>query len=149
MNDIIIESCENDVRIERVARAARIGERGMTLVEIMIVLTIMASIMGIVGFFAQGAIQNSKIKRASVEVGNLGNAVTQYFVLTNDYPDSLDQLANPSGGIAPIIREIPKDPWNNDYQYSKNNDSFELYSMGPDGVRGGGDDICAEGTECQ
>lgn len=139
-----------DVVVERdpvrVAAAVSRTERGMTLVEIMIVLTIMASIMGIVGFFARGALDNARIKEAESEVGNLSQMVTSFYVFSNEYPDSLDQLVNPPAGMAPIAEEIPNDPWGNEYQYSKDgNSSFELFSMGRDGSSGGGDDICAGG----
>lgn len=130
----------------RIVAAVSRTERGMTLVEIMIVLTIMASIMGIVGFFARGALDNSRRKEAEAEVGNLSQMITQFYVFSNEYPDSLDQLVNPPAGMSPIAEEVPLDPWGNDYQYSKDgNSDFEISSMGPDGSSGGGDDICPGG----
>jgi len=123
-------------------------ERGMTLVEIMIVLAIMASVMGIVGFFASGAITNGRIKEAQVEIGNLKQAVDSFWVMRQEYPDSLGQLADPPSGMAPIMERLPQDPWGNDYQYTRENDGFKIYSTGPDGSSGGGDDVCAEGDEC-
>lgn len=127
---------------------ARASERGLTLVEIMIVLTIMASIMGIVGFVAAGALTNARIKEAETEVAQLAQAVTSFYVFRQEYPDSLEQLASPPSGMAPVIQEVPKDPWNNEYNYSHDNNGFTLSSGGPDGSTGGGDDICAPGTEC-
>jgi len=115
----------------------------------MIVLTIMASIMGIVGFFAQGAMTNAKLREAQTQVGNLHQMVTQYYVFRGEYPERLEQLANPPQGMAPIIERVPRDPWGNEYIYRRTtSSSFELRSMGPDGVSGGGDDICPEGMEC-
>ena len=123
-------------------------ERGMTLVEIMIVLAIMASVMGIVGFFASGAITNGRIKEAQVEIGNLKQAVDSFWVMRQEYPDSLSQLADPPSGMAPIMERLPEDPWGNAYQYTRENDGFKIFSTGPDGSSGGGDDVCAEGDEC-
>ncbi len=124
---------------------ARTGGRGMTLVEIMIVLTIMASIAGVVGFFAKGALDRAKVKEATTEVGNLKQMVDSYYVFSNEYPDSLDQLVNPPGNMAPIAKAIPKDPWNNEYNYKKGSGSEppELSSNGPDGSPGNDDDIVA------
>ena len=45
----------------------------------------------------------------------------------------------------PYIRELPKDPWGNDYMYrcpaEKSKDGFDVWSMGPDGKDGTDDDI--------
>ena len=40
------------------------------------------------------------------------------------------------------IKQIRKDPWQNEYVYVKSGpDGYEVYSYGPDKVQGGGDDI--------
>ena len=135
-------------RLAEISPAAfsRTGTRGMTLVEIMIVLTIMASIAAVVGFFAKGALDNAKIKEAQTEVGNLKQMVDTYYVSANEYPNSLDDLKSPPGGMSPIVKTIPKDPWNNEYNYSKGGGSDEptLSSNGPDGQGGTDDDISSE-----
>jgi general secretion pathway protein G len=128
--------------------AARVSERGLTLVEIMIVLTIMASIMGIVGFVAAGAITNSRIKEAETEVSQLAQAVTAFWVMRQEYPDSLEQLADPPSGMAPILEKVPEDPWGNEYHYSQDNNGFTIACGGPDGSLGGGDDICPANQDC-
>ena len=120
----------------------RAAPRGMTLVEIMIVLTIMASMMTLVGFFAVGALQNSKIKKAETQVGQIVQFLDVYYVTIGEYPQSLDDLTEPPGGMSPIVEEIPQDPWGNDYEYRRtNSDSYELFSNGPDGSGGSEDDI--------
>lgn len=135
---------------ETVRALLRHSERGMTLVEIMIVLAIMASIMGIVGFFARGAIINANIREAQTQIGTLMQAVDSYYVFRNEYPENLDQLADPPRGMAPILERIPEDPWGNPYQYAREgNQSFNVYSFGPDGNNGGGDDVCVDGREDQ
>lgn len=142
------EICLVDNNMAVVNALPRTLERGMTLVEIMIVLAIMASVMGIVGVFASGAMTNSRIKEAQVEIGNLKQAVDSFWVMRQEYPDSLSQLADPPSGMAPIMERLPEDPWGNDYQYSRERDGFKIYSTGPDGSSGGSDDVCAEGDEC-
>ncbi len=130
----------------RIAQAALSNNRGMTLVEIMIVLTIMASMMSIVGFFAVGALKNAKIKEAQTEVAQISQFIDSYYTFQEEMPDTLDDLVNPPGGMAPVTREIPLDPWRNDYQYSKTSDTeYELYCMGPDGNSGSDDDIFPSG----
>lgn len=119
--------------------------RGMTLVEIMIVITIMASIAGVVGFFVFGAIDRANVGNAETQINNLENMVEMYYTTTtpNQLPNSLDDLTD---GTMPITDEVPVDPWGNDYIYRRHSDrSFEICSAGPDGVEGTEDDICTGG----
>lgn len=122
--------------------AARVGQKGMTLVEVLIVLTIMASIMGMVGFFVAGALDNAAIKEASAEVKTLSNAVDTYSTMNQrKVPDSLEELTK---GPAPLIKKIPKDPWGNEYVYRKTGGrNFEIFSMGIDGKEDTEDDVKA------
>ena len=121
------------------------ARRGMSLVEVLIVLTIMASIAGVVGVFAIGALEESQIKKAGIEVGNLSKMAEQYMLMSSppSLPDSLDDLAS---GRNPVVKKVPKDPWGNDYVYRKTgNREFELFSMGPDGSEGTEDDVRGTG----
>jgi len=128
----------------RSAHPALYSTRGMTLIEIMIVLTILASLSAMVGVFVVGAMSNAKIKQAQAEVERYASFVEEYFVLTGGWPDALADIANPGGGMAPLVERVGKDPWRNDYQYRKGGQrNYELCSNGPDGSSGGGDDICA------
>ena len=123
--------------------------RGMTLVEIMIVLTIMASIMGVVGVYVFGAIDRAGIKEAQTEVETLKGYADQYYIQSSphEYPSSLDALTS---GPAPITKEIPKDPWNQDYIYKQGSGTkgeVTICSAGPDESPGTNDDICSGGGQ--
>ncbi len=118
--------------------------KGMTIVELMIVLTIIASIMGVVGFFVFGALDRASISEARIEINQLSNLCDAYYLSSSprSLPDNLEQLAE---GPSPLTENVPKDPWGADYIYKKNsNRDFEIYSMGPDGVEGTEDDVHAE-----
>ena len=58
---------------------------------------------------------------------------------------ALGQPRDAQNWKGPYLKEIPKDPWNNEYIYEcpgKNNPtSYDLMSMGPDGRSGSEDDI--------
>ena len=45
--------------------------KGMTIVELMIVLTIIASIMGVVGFYVFGTLDKANVQEARIEIGQL------------------------------------------------------------------------------
>lgn len=119
------------------ARAALKNNRGMTLVEVLIVLTIMASIMGVVGFVAVGALDKAGKKEAVLEMGTLGQGVEQFYIMNNrTYPKGLDELVKDN-----TISKVPQDPWNEEYVYVVNDKSFDLFCKGPDKIAGNEDDI--------
>lgn len=118
--------------------------RGMTLVEIMIVITIMASVMGVVGFFVFGALDTANERTAKIEIQQLEQMVNAFYLSTspNRLPDTLDELTQ---GNSPLTKEIPLDPWGNDYIYRKNsNRDFVIVSPGADGIEGTDDDVSSD-----
>ena len=119
------------------------NQRGMTLVEIMIVVTIMASIMGVVAWYTIGYLRQANVKETKAEVARLKGMVDTYYTVTDphEFPDSLEQLKSPHDGSAPLVQKIPKDPWGNDYVYQVDGEGYILYSTGPDGQDGTADDI--------
>lgn len=52
---------------------------------------------------------------------------------------------NASDWRGPYIEQLPQDPWGRDYRYrfpgTHNPNSYDVWSVGPDGVSGTGDDI--------
>ena len=123
------------------------ARRGMSLVEVLIVLTIMASIAGVVGVYAVGALEESNVKEATIEVGNLDKMVEQY-TLTQSPSKAPETLAQLTQDPPPIAKKIPQDPWGNDYIYRKTgNLEWEILSAGPDGSEGTEDDIRSQGVE--
>lgn len=110
-------------------------QRGMTLIEIMVVLVILGMIAGAIGYNVIGQQRDASIRSAGLDVKAIANAVDMYQVKNSKLPDSLQDL------VPNEIRTIRKDPWNNDYVYVKSGNSYEVYSYGPDKVQGGGDDI--------
>lgn len=117
------------------------SSNGMTIVELMIVLTIIASIMGVVGFFVFGALDTASNKEAKIEIAQLSNMVDAYYLAASPrkLPDSLEDLTK---GPAPLTEEVPKDPWGNDYIFKKSsNREYEIYSAGADGQEGTEDDV--------
>ncbi len=115
---------------------------GFSLLEIMVVITIMAMIMGAISVGVMTYLDKAKGKQAAMDIKTISNALDLYKSEFGKYPDSLDALVKEK-----ILKEkkVPKDPWGNEYVYitpgSNNPDGFDLYSFGKDGREGGGDDI--------
>ena len=125
--------------IKRAQGAHLANTRGMTLIEIMIVITIMASIMGVVGFYVVGALEDANKQEAKIQMGNLKSSLDMYYTRSspNEYPESLDKLVDKR-----IMKEIPSDPWGEPYIYRRDSRTeYTLKSKGPDTAEGGGDDI--------
>lgn len=115
--------------------------KGMTIVEIMIVLTIIASISGMVGFFVIGALDKANEKQALTEIRNLEGIVNSFYLASSPrkFPDSLEELTQ---GSSPLTKKIPKDPWGADYVYTKvGKREFSITCVGKDGQDGTDDDI--------
>lgn len=126
---------------------APLAQAGMTIIEMMIVLVIMGMVMVTIGGYSFNAIQNARLQDARIQVSQLANGLEEYRVMIGEYPQSLDGLTNPPRGLSPIRREVPNDPWGNPFQYRRQSaDSYELFSMGPDGRSGTEDDIFPEGS---
>lgn len=123
-------------------------QAGMTLVEIMIVLTIMAGVMGFAAYNVVGYMKNAKIKEASAEVEQIRGFIESYHLIHGNLPRELSQLEEEVDGYGSITERMPNDPWDSPYEYSTSNDnSYTLYSMGPDGQSGSQDDIYPENME--
>lgn len=125
---------------------ARARARGFTLVELLLVLIILALIGGLVLPNIIGRAEGAKVRAASSQIDRLAMAVETYYMDTNTFPDTLDQLVENSGGVGgwngPYVKKsILKDPWNREYvyQYPGDKGQFDITSLGADGQPGGED----------
>ena len=68
--------------------------KGMTIVELMIVLTIIAAVMGMVGFSVIGALGQANVKEAQIEIQKLSQMVESYYLASNprQFPNTLEDL---------------------------------------------------------
>lgn len=127
---------------------SRRRQRGMTLVEVMVVVMIIGLVASLVGVAAFNQWQKAQRKSAYTQIKSIGEALELYRLSMHHYPstaEGLQALASPKGNEEPFMEKIPKDPWDNEYVYiypgQQNQRSFDLISYGPDGVQGGGDDV--------
>ncbi len=137
-------------RITVRAQARRNG--GFTLVEMLLVLVILATLAAIVVPKFSGRTEQARITAAKTQISNFGVALDSFEIDVGYYPkgrnglqDLVVQPRDASAWRGPYIKEIPKDPWGNEYVYespSRHGDkSYDLMSPGPDGRVGTDDDI--------
>jgi general secretion pathway protein G len=112
---------------------------GFTLIEILVVMAIigMLAVMVAPNIFNQQA--GAQRDAALSQISALEAALDTYRLDVGQYPDSLEGRAAWNGPY--LRREVPLDPWGNEYVYNSEGRGFTLVSYGPDGERGGeGDD---------
>ncbi|HET6345516.1 MAG TPA: type II secretion system major pseudopilin GspG [Myxococcota bacterium] len=127
---------------------SRKSARGMTLVEIMVVVVIISLVAGVVGVAVLQRLGDAQKKVAFTQIRQISDALDLYKLSFRNYPstaEGLNALVAPKNGEKPFLPSVPKDPWGNDYVYvypgTHNPGSFDLMSYGSDGVQGGGDDV--------
>ena len=119
------------------------SERGLTLVEIIVVLIILALVMTFLGGRIFGAGDKAKASLTKIMIKDIGQAIETYRLEYNSLPANLNELTacgekNP-GCTPPISEEKTKDAWGNAFQYSLENGgrSYKISSLGADGQAGG------------
>ena len=127
-----------------VAARSKTGARGMTLIEIMVVVAILGLIAGVVAVGMQGAWGGAQVDKARLDINGFEQGLDIYKLKKGRYPNSSEGLQVLYGeGI--LKGTLPKDPWGKEYLYlfpgQKNQKGFDIVSYGPDGNQGGGDDI--------
>lgn len=129
-------------------RRGRRSRRGLTLIEILVVVTILGLIAGIIGIQVAKQLEEAKIDTAKIQIKNIQEALELYKIKLNRYPstaEGLTALASPPGGKAPIMEMIPKDPWDGEYIFvcpgQHNATRFDVQSKGPDQVADTEDDV--------
>jgi|SRR3974390_38520 len=126
----------------------RTSERGFTLVEMLVVITIIALIMALVGPRVLNFLGESKVKAARIQIQSIETALDLYALDTGHFPSSsegLDALMQRPGGVTswngPYLKgnAVPNDPWGRPYIYRSPGEhgSYDIVSYGADGKEGG------------
>jgi general secretion pathway protein G len=125
----------------------RASEQGFTLVEMLVVITIIGLIMGLIGPRVLNYLRESKVKAAKIQMQSFASALDLYNLDTGRYPSSAEGLAalvRPTTGVAwngPYLKgaALPNDPWNHPYIYRVPGEHgpYDIMSLGSDGQEGG------------
>ena len=123
-----------------------------TLVEMLLVLVILATLAAIVIPKMAGRSEQAKVTAAQAQISSFEMALDSFEVDNGYYPktgaldDLINQPPNTPNWKGPYLKKgIPDDPWGNPYTYEypgkHNQNGYDIMSMGPDGRAGTDDDI--------
>ncbi len=114
--------------------------KGLTLIELLIVLAILGILAGIAISTYYGTIEKAKIVLAIADIKNIATSLDNFYEQNQVYPDTLDQLG--LGGLRDLwgnpyqyvnIATAPPQEWRRDRNAKPINTLYDLWSNGPDG----------------
>jgi general secretion pathway protein G len=129
-------------------RRKKVGEEGFTLVEMLVVITIIGLIMGLVGPRVLNYLSESKVKAARIQLQSFSSALDLFYLDAGRFPSSSEGLAalvqrtpGVSAWNGPYVKggSLPNDPWNHPYLYRSPGEHgpYDIISYGSDGQEGG------------
>lgn len=126
-----------------------VGQRGFTLIEIMVVVVIIGILAALVGPKLFGQVDRARISAAKAEISTIENAMKFYRLDNFVYPSTeqgVEALVtkpndpnvknwNPGG----YLERLPTDPWGNPYLYRNpgTQGEIDVLTLGADGIEGG------------
>jgi general secretion pathway protein G len=127
---------------------SRTGEAGFTLVEMLVVITIIGLIMGLIGPRVLNYLSESKVKAAKIQMQSFASALDLFYLDAGRFPstsEGLEALVRRVPGVAawngPYLKggAVPGDPWNHAYLYRAPGEHgpYDIMSYGADGQEGG------------
>ncbi|MEJ2662080.1 MAG: type II secretion system major pseudopilin GspG [Desulfobacteraceae bacterium] len=140
--------------MQRTTKRLLLAKQGFTLIELLVVILILGLLAGIVGPRLFGHADEAKQTKARVQIENFSSALKMYKLDNGQFPTTEQGLealvTQPQSGDIPkkwkkggymAKKQIPKDPWGNDYVYLYPgvHDDFDITSYGADKVPGGED----------
>ncbi|MDR0756090.1 MAG: type II secretion system major pseudopilin GspG [Puniceicoccales bacterium] len=141
---------------KRMVEINRDKRSGFSLIEILIALALMGMILGLIVVNSESIFGGGQKKVTGLFVSKVIDVpLMAYRAHIGNYPsteEGLDALLKAPSGKAgrwqgPYVKNKDDliDPWGNPYQYrypgSKNKSGYDVWSMGPGGQSGDGDDI--------
>lgn len=120
----------------------KLNARGMTLMEILIVMAIIAGLAATIFPAIQRSRDKGMVSETKVIMGQVINALNMYYTDCGKYPESLEGLTTADAGCAnwgpeAYMKKIPADKWGTAFEYGVEGSSFVLRSLGSDRREGG------------
>ncbi|MBI3582655.1 MAG: type II secretion system major pseudopilin GspG [Nitrospinae bacterium] len=113
------------------------SQRGFTLIELLVVMVILGLLAALVGPKFFGQVDKARQKDAAAQIALFGETLDLYRLEKHRYPTTDEGL----NALKPYLKkDIPKDPWGNDYVYrspGEDGREYDIISYGADKSSGG------------
>ena len=123
----------------RLSASTLAGRRGMSLVEIMVVIAIIGVLMTVVAVNVVGYLDEANVSATKIQIKNMESALTTFAAKHRGKYPSTGEGLDAAKKFFPN-NTVPTDAWGNAFQYrSPGNGSaaYEIISLGKDGKDGG------------
>ena len=94
--------------LARMYARSRAGQRGFTLVELLVVIALITVLAGMAVVQYRNSVQKTKEATLKTNLFRMRDAIDQYYADKGKYPSSLDVLVSEQ-----YLRKIPDDPFTN------------------------------------
>lgn len=131
-----------------------VNPQGFTLIELVLVLTIIAILAGSGIYLLSGNVDTAKETRVQGDINAIATQLQLYEARNSRMPTTEQGIealvTKPTKEPLPerwtaLLEELPMDPWGQPYKYrypaQKSKKPYDLYTVGKDGVEGNEDDI--------
>lgn len=120
----------------------RAGRRGLTLVEIMVVIAILGVLMSVVAVGVIGALDGANADATALQIKRVEQNLQMYAARHKGrFPTTSDGLQAAAKYFPD--NKVPTDAWGNEFQYyspgTHGENDYEIISLGKDGAEGGDD----------
>jgi len=117
------------------------NSRGITLIEVMIVLAILGTLLAILAPRFASQLDKANQRTTKIAMGQLMQKIAEYQLECGKVPSSLELLVTPGeecpNWIPGDFKKLPVDGWKNPFVYTVENGTFVIVSLGSDKREGG------------